>query len=76
VDTHKAESPGEFRSSEIGSEGFSSLASSVRNRQVIGSSPIVGSGGRQIISLIYVGPTGTERSADVNRFVSSLRIAR
>jgi hypothetical protein len=31
--------------------------------------------GRQIFTLTYAGPPGTARSADVNRFVGSLRIA-
>jgi hypothetical protein len=31
--------------------------------------------GRQVFTLIYAGAPGTARSADVNRFVGSLRIA-
>ena len=30
--------------------------------------------GRQIFTLTYAGPPGTARSADVNRFVGSLRV--
>jgi hypothetical protein len=30
--------------------------------------------GRQVFTLIYAGAPGTARSADVNRFVASLRI--
>jgi hypothetical protein len=32
--------------------------------------------GRQIIALTYAGPLGTERSAEVNRFIDSMRVAR
>jgi hypothetical protein len=31
--------------------------------------------GRQVFTLIYAGVPGTARSADVNRFIGSLRIA-